>query len=373
MLPAILPYNTYNTAMKAHTNPQSDIFAYGLQSAEGVQSYADLMNSLKQPDYRAKQLAKWLWVRDANSYDDMTDLPADLRTRLAQFAPLKRAQVQQVQHSTDGTRKYLLCFADGTCVETVGLPSQGSSGKRLTVCISSQAGCALGCTFCATGQGGLIRNLTPGEIAEQVHIVGSDFNQRVSNVVIMGQGEPFQNYSATIAGLRILNAAENIGGLGIGARHITISTSGIITGIKRLATEPEQFTLAVSLHSAQQATRDKLMPGLKGQTLDQLATTLQSYYQQAKRRPSLEYSLIAGINDDKVEIAALVQFARNTGAHINLIPLNESVQSTFQPANQKATMEIAEVLRSNGIEVSIRKRRGADIAAACGQLAQERK
>lgn len=356
---------------------QTDIFAYGLTETESIPSYADLMNTLNQPPYRAKQLAQWLWVHGVNTYDDMVNLPASLRTQLTEVAPLHRATAQRVQHSTDATRKYLLRFTGNTHVEAVGLPG---TNNRLTVCVSAQAGCALACTFCATGRGGLIRNLLPGEIAEQVRIVGADFNQRISNVVVMGQGEPFQNYNATLAALRIINTSENTGGLDIGARHITVSTSGIISGIKRFSTEPEQFTLAVSLHSAVQTTRNKLMPGLKSQPLDQLKHALRHYCQTAKRRPSLEYALIKNVNDSKAEIAALTEFARGTGAHINLIPLNESTtsdhstnskQPALQPATQQATTTIAEILRSHGIETTVRKRRGADIAAACGQLATE--
>lgn len=344
--------------------------------------YLSLMKELGQPAFRAKQLAQWLWVHEATNYDEMSNLPADLRTQLVKAAPLKRASVRKVQHSKDGTRKYLLCFADGVCVEAVGLPSNIPSSnvddvkpeqrQRLSVCVSSQAGCSLGCTFCATGQGGLVRNLLPGEIAEQVRIVAADFGIRASSIVIMGQGEPFQNYDAVLAGLRILNTSTDDGGFGIGARHITISTAGIIKGIDTLATEPEQFTLAVSLHSAVQTTRDKIMPGLRGQSLEKLRTALVDYYKQTGRRPSLEYALIDEVNVNIVEITALKDFAQTTKAHVNLIPLN-TTSSNLESASQLKTTQIAKELRDAGINVTIRKERGSDIAAACGQLTQEKR
>ena len=360
---------------KINNTVDSNIFAYGLTEAGNIPSYSSLMKQLGQPSFRAKQLAQWLWVHKVASYNEMTNLSADLRAQLKKHTPLQRATVEKVQQSKDGTRKYLLHFADGVCVEVVGLPSLDQKSQRLTVCISAQAGCALKCSFCATGQSGLIRNLLPGEIAEQVRIVGDDFDCRVSNVVVMGQGEPFQNYDATLAGLRILNAAEADGGFEIGARHITVSTAGIIKGIERLSTEPEQFTLAVSLHSAVQATRDTLMPGLQGQTLEQLEAALIDYYAKTNRRPSLEYALIDKVNTTGPENIALIKFAKKTRAHVNLIPLNaidnavKSLSSKkLKPAGQLEALHLANTLRPEGIPVTVRARRGADIDAACGML-----
>ena len=339
------------------------------------------MDKLGQPGFRAEQLAQWLWVHGVESYDDMANVPAALRAELDEIAPFERAKVQCVQQSKDGTGKYLLLFADGVSVESVGLPSvsaskDGTDTKRLTVCVSSQAGCAMACSFCATGRGGFVRNLLPGEIAEQVRVVGADFEQRVSNarvsnVVVMGQGEPFQNYDAVLAALRIINAPEKKGGMGIGARHITLSTAGIIEGIKRLADEPEQFTLAVSLHSAVQTTRDKMMPGLRDQPLKELNTALLDYFEKTGRRPSLEYTLVEGLNDSPAEAEALVTFAQKTKAHVNLIPLNPiPASSKFQASHQTEALDFARVLLAEGIDITLRKRRGEDIDAACGQLSQ---
>ncbi|MDR1412488.1 MAG: 23S rRNA (adenine(2503)-C(2))-methyltransferase RlmN [Actinomycetes bacterium] len=354
----------------------NNLFTYG------IDEYPALMDSLGQPTFRAGQLARWLWQRDAAGYDAMTDLPKELRARLASAAPLTRAHVATRQVARDGTRKYLLAFADGVSVECVGIP--GRDG-RLTVCVSTQAGCALGCVFCATGQGGLTRDLLPGEIAEQAVVVGRDFQRRVSHVVTMGQGEPFLNYDATLLGLRIINATD---GLGVGARHITLSTAGIIAGIERLANEPEQFTLAVSLHSAIQTQRDELMPGLRGQSLERLHTALAQYYEHTHRRPSLEYTLIARQSDTDAQLDALADFARSLGAHVNLILLNKMPantnpigddapqrpvgtpqRSTYIPLSENHANEICARLRTAGVEATLRASRGADIDAACGQLA----
>ncbi|MRR11364.1 23S rRNA (adenine(2503)-C(2))-methyltransferase RlmN, partial [bacterium] len=234
---------------------------------------------------------RWIYQRNAGSYEEMTDLPRALRERLALDAPLTAPQalVRQVS-AIDGTRKYLWRLDDGVTVESVGLPE----GDRLTVCFSTQAGCAMGCAFCATGLGGLTRDLTPGEMTDQVRLVGDDFGVRVTNAVAMGQGEPFANYDATLDALRIMNSPD---GLAIGARHLTVSTCGLIPGIRRFATEPEQFTLAVSLHSARQATRDRLMPGVRGMPLDSLRTAVVEYAAITGRRPTFEYALMDGVND----------------------------------------------------------------------------
>lgn len=329
-------------------------------SEEQVKS---LLVSLGQPAFRAKQLLEWIWGKSAQSYDDMSNLPKVLRKQLAISAPLQFGTIADRQVSQDGTRKYLIEFPDGVSVETVGLPTE----DRLTVCLSSQAGCAMGCTFCATGQGGFIRNLTAGEIADQVRIVAADFERRVSNVVVMGQGEPFANYDAVMAGLRIINAPW---GANVGARHITVSTCGIIQGVKRFIDEPEQFTLAVSLHSAKQATRDKLMPGVKNQPLLPLKIALAQYYHQTHRRPSLEYALIAGVSDTDEELRSLAAFSREIHAHINLIPINPITDSTAKRPAEKRTREVVALLESFGAQVSVRTERGSDIAAACGQLKQ---
>ena len=322
-----------------------------------------LFAELGEPGFRAAQVERWLYSRGVRSFSEMTDLPAGLRDELASRFALPSLEVVDRQESADGTRKYLVRLADGATVETVGLPS----GDRLTVCFSTQAGCAMGCSFCATGMGGLARDLGPGEMVDQVRLVAEDYGRRVTNAVAMGQGEPFANYEASLGALRFMNA-EN--GLGIGARHVTVSTCGLTTGIRRFAEEPEQFTLAVSLHSTMQPTRDLLMPGVKAFTLASLRTALVDYAEKTGRRPSLEYALIAGVNDSDAELASLVAYCRGMLVHVNLIPMNPVSESGFERSPAERLRSFEHALRTAGIEVSSRAERGADIDAACGQLRQ---
>lgn len=356
----------------------ASIFAYSLEEIHS------LVLTIGEPAFRAKQLIEWLYVRNAASYDEMLNLPLSLRQKLNEIAPLKRAELVLRKVSRDGTRKYLIRFDDGALVETVGLPqaskdekwpqvsaddeSQNSQKRsRFTVCVSSQVGCAMACSFCETGKGGFGRNLLPGEITEQVRIASEDQGERASNIVIMGQGEPFANYDNTLAALYILNSKQ---AFNIGARHITVSTSGLIGGINRFADEPAQFTLAISLHSAIQTTRDLLMPGLKNQTLPELSAALKNYYQRTGRRPSLEYALIEGPSSSEDEITALASFARTIGAHVNLIPINPSPsdKEKLRAPSNKRIQAIRKQLEKGGIATTIRKSYGSDIAAACGQL-----
>lgn len=323
----------------------------------------ELMSELRQPAFRVKQIEEWVWRKNVSSLDEMSNLPKTLRHALQDRVTLDSAEEIARQLSTDGSRKYLLRFPDGVSVECVGMPSKG----KLTVCASSQAGCGIGCAFCATGMSGLTRSLSAGEIYEQVMHVRDDFGRRVTSVVLMGQGEPFANYTETLAALRRLNSPD---GAGIGARHLTVSTCGIIPMIKRFANEPEQFTLAVSLHSAVQRTRDMLMPGVKKYSLIHLYDIMNEYVNKTGRRPSYEFALIRGVNDSDNEIAALCDFCRDNLAHVNLIMLNEVKGSKFQPSTNERAREFVRQLTSVGVEATIRDSRGSDIDAACGQLRQ---
>lgn len=323
----------------------------------------ELMSELGQPAFRVKQIEEWVWRKNVSSLDEMSNLPKTLRHALQDRVTLDSAEEIARQLSTDGSRKYLLRFSDGVSVECVGMPSKG----KLTACASSQAGCGIGCAFCATGISGLTRSLLAGEIYEQVMHVRDDFGRRVTSVVLMGQGEPFANYTETLAALRRLNSPD---GAGIGARHLTVSTCGIIPMIKRFANEPEQFTLAVSLHSAVQRTRDMLMPGVKKYSLIHLYDIMNEYVNKTGRRPSYEFALIRGVNDSDNEIAALCDFCRDNLAHVNLIMLNEVKGSKFQPSTNERAREFVRRLTSVGVEATIRDSRGSDIDAACGQLRQ---
>lgn len=316
------------------------------------------------PKFRAKQIYQWIYGKGVTSYDEMTNLPAALRAELTKSYPLLTPSIVKKQISTDGTRKYLLQLGDGVRVETVGMPSK----NRLTVCVSTQAGCPMRCAFCATGQAGYTRNLGCGEIVDQVRAVANDFGQRVTSVVLMGQGEPFLNYDAVIESMRIMNSED---GLGIGARHLTVSTAGVLPQIRRFASEPEQFTLALSLHSAVQETRDMLMPGVRKYPLDRLHDSIASYAQNTGRRPTYEYLMIQGVNDTNAELKALQNFCRRTLCHVNLIALNPTPLSRMQPSTPERIEEFKNALTTIGVETTVRESRGADIDAACGQLKQK--
>lgn len=355
----------------------ADIYSYDLPQLE------ELLTGLGLPRFRAKQLHEWLHAHHATSYDQMTNLPKALREQLAEAFPLSKTAVAERAVSVDGTKKYLLRLADGALVETVGIPSDqdedaalGNDGEddgtrfdagtqgRLTVCFSTQVGCGMGCIFCATGKEGFTRNLSTQEMVDQAIVVQKDSDRRISNIVAMGQGEPFLNYENVMAALRRFNADD---GFRVGARHITISTCGIIDGIRKLADEPEQFTLAISLHSAIQAKRDSIMPALANQPLDELKQALLSYVEKKNRRVTLEYLMISGVNDSDEDLAALKRFCEGLLCHVNLIPLNET--GSGLTGSSKATMDRwTSELEKAHVSTTIRRSKGADIAGACGQL-----
>ncbi|MBE6469011.1 MAG: 23S rRNA (adenine(2503)-C(2))-methyltransferase RlmN [Coriobacteriaceae bacterium] len=328
-----------------------------------VDDLQELTESLGQPAFRAKQLREWLFNKNVCSFDEMTNLPKVFREQLAERYRFNVPEELTKQVSKDGSRKYLLQFSDGVSIETVGMPNK----NRLAVCISTQAGCAMGCAFCATGMSGLTRSLTAREMVDQVLHVAADFNERVTSVVFMGQGEPLANFDETVKALRMLNDPD---GLGIGARHLTVSTCGIIPGIKRFAELDEQFTLAISLHSAIQQTRNQLMPGVKKFTLLRLHEALQSYTEKTGRRPSYEYAMIDGVNDTNPEMEALIDFCQGTLCHVNLIQLNDISDSPLKPSPIEKVEVLQRRLMMHGVETTIRNSRGTDIDAACGQLKQ---
>lgn len=330
-----------------------------------LEELQDLVKELGQPAFRAKQLNEWIHDKNVCSFDEMTNLPAALREKLSERFSFNVPVELVKQVSKDGSRKYLLQFSDGVSVETVGMPNR----NKLAVCISSQAGCAMGCAFCATGLAGLSRSLTAQEMVDQVLHVARDFGERVTSVVFMGQGEPFANFDATVQALRILNDPD---GLAIGARHLTVSTCGVIPGIRRFAELPEQFTLAISLHSAIQGTRNQLMPGVKKYTLLRLHEAIQLYDEKTGRRPTYEFAMIDGINDTNPEMQALVDFCAGTLCHVNLIQLNNIPDSPFRPSPIEKVESLQRRLTMHGVETTIRNSRGSDIDAACGQLKQRR-
>lgn len=326
-----------------------------------------LFVQLNQPRFRAKQLHDWLHCKHAFSYEEMSNLPKQLREILSEQLPLNKPSVADRQVSSDGTRKYILRLHDGNLVETVGLPSFDSHGeiKRLTVCFSTQVGCAMQCAFCATGKEGFTRNISSWEMLDQIAVVERDFDHRVTNVVAMGQGEPFLNYDETISALRKMNDETRFN---IGARHITVSTCGVFSGIDKLSDEPEQFTLAISLHSAIQDIRNALMPKMENQPLRQLKKVLGNYIRKTNRRVTIEYLLIKDINDQEEDLNALISFANGLLCHVNLLPMNSVEGSELQPSDSVTVDHWVQTLNSKGIETTIRQSRGSDISGACGQL-----
>ena len=310
------------------------------------------------PRYRVDQLIARLWQRPVGRWTQATELPKDLRATLDAAFPLPRLAAEVVQASSDGTQKYLWRLADGEAIESVLIPA----GKRRTLCVSSQAGCALGCVFCATGQMGFRRHLSPFEIVGQLReIVLERASDRPTNVVFMGMGEPLLNWPAVDRALTILNQGE---GFGIGARHITVSTVGILPAMRKLAARPEQFRLAISLHAPSSERRRALMPVEKKYDLDAVLEAAKAF----TRRVTLEYVLIAGANDTDQDADRLTQHARRLGALVNLLPLHPGGEPGISPSPPSRIRAFAARLRNQGVEAVVRRSRGLDIDAACGQL-----
>ena len=310
------------------------------------------------PKYRVTQLLRRLWVAPVAGWQDATELPRALRDRLDRDFPLPRLTLDTMQASTDGTRKYLWTLQDGEQVESVLIPS----ATRRTLCISSQAGCALGCVFCATGLMGFRRNLRPSEIAGQAReLVLRNPDDKPTNIVFMGMGEPLLNWPAVDTSLTIFNSPD---GLGIGARHITVSTVGILPGMNALAARPEQFRLAISLHSPLTVERQQLMAIERKYPLKDVIEAAKAFQQ----RITFEYVLIAGRNDRDKDAVALASLARRLGAHVNLLPLHPGGSEGLVPTAPARIREFRELLTIRNIEAVVRRSRGLDIDAACGQL-----
>ncbi len=312
--------------------------------------------------YRAAQVVRRLWFNPAPDFGSMTELPERLRGLLDAEFTLPRLTIVGRQRSTDGTEKFLFRLADGEAIETVAIPD----GNRLTLCISSQAGCALQCSFCSTGVMGFSRNLAVHEIAGQVREMRLlDPPISVTNVVFMGMGEPLMNWKAVSPALSLLNAPD---ALGIGARHITVSTVGILPGIVALGERPEQFRLAISVHAPSDELRQELMPINTKYPLREVIAAARTF----ERRVTFEYVMLGGINDRAEHARGLADLARDCGAFVNLIPLHPGGALGFTPTPPEQIARFARDLRGARVEVAVRKSRGIDIAAACGQLRVER-
>ena len=314
------------------------------------------------PEYRARQVVRRLWHNPAPDFEAMTELPKSLRAQLDETFVLPRLSIAARQRSVDGTEKFLFLLRDGQAIESVAIPEN----DRLTLCISSQAGCALQCAFCATGAMGFQRNLDVFEIAGQVREMKLlDPPIEVTNVVFMGMGEPLMNWRAVDPALSLLNDPL---GLGIGARHITVSTVGVLPGIVALGERPEQFRLAISIHASTDALRRELMPVNIKYPLHDVIEAAKKF----DRRVTFEYVMLGGVNDAVEHAIRLAELARECRAFVNLIPLHPGGARGFVPTPADRIRSFAHELRGHGVEVAIRKSRGVDIAAACGQLRVER-
>lgn len=339
---------------------------YSLQLGE----LEDWLIDQSEPKFRAKQIFDWLYVKRVDAFSEMTNLSKELREKLVQSFEITTLEVAVKQESKDGTIKFLFELQDGYTIETVLMRHEYGN----SVCVTTQVGCRIGCTFCASSIGGLKRNLEAGEIVAQVLTVQKALDatdERVSQVVIMGIGEPFENYDEMMGFLKIINHNK---GLNIGARHITVSTSGIVPKIYDFADESLQINFALSLHAADNETRSRLMPINRAYDLNKLMEAIEYYVNKTNRRITFEYGLFGGVNDQVHHAKALAKLIKHLNCHVNLIPVNHVPERDYVKTSKEDIFKFEKELKRNGINATIRRNQGADIDAACGQLrAKERK
>ena len=330
---------------------------------------SDELEKLGEPRYRAGQLGEWIYKKRVTDFAAMSNMPAPLRARLAEHFQLRPLEKERESGSKDTTRKFLFRLADGQLVETVLIPASpalyGERSDRRTICISSQVGCAYGCKFCASGLDGWKRNLTAGEIVAQFLAVEAESGERISNIVFMGMGEPFANYENLMRAIAIINAPW---GIGLGARHITVSTSGLVPRIKEFADQPLQIRLAISLHGATDEVRGQIMPVNRKYPIAELLEACAHYVSRKKQHLTFEYILIQGINDSEEQARVLAGHARKLHAKVNLIPYNTVTGLTWERPEQDVQERFLEILQGRGVQATLRREKGHDLAAACGQL-----
>ena len=327
-------------------------------SREEIEKITD---ALRQSKFRAQQIHNWIYLKSAKSIDEMTDLSKNFREDLKKVAKVSDVRIKTKQVSSDGTIKYLLEYPDGECVETVLM--RFDNRANLTACVSSQVGCAVNCSFCATGKRGFIRNLNYKEIIEQVLTIQRDTGLKVTNIVFMGQGEPLLNLDNVLKAMEVFNDSFQIG-----QRRLTVSTSGIIPGINRLAEIDMQSTLAISLHAPNHELRKKLMPVEEKYNLKDLKTALKKYVEKTGRRITIEYLLIKDLNDTTEIAKQLAEYLHDIKCNINLIPYNPTADNDYKRPSNNSIMKFKCLLEHSGKKVTVRLERGADIDAACGQL-----
>lgn len=319
------------------------------------------LKAMGQPAYRAKQVFEWA-TRGVESFDEMTNLPKALRSALAGKYYISAPKVERKQVSAeDGTIKYLWGLHDGNAVETVVMRYHYGN----SVCISTQVGCRQGCAFCASTIGGLVRNLEPGEMLEEVMFSEKESGLKIGHIVLMGIGEPLDNFDNVMKFLQLVNHPD---GMNIGMRHISLSTCGITEKFDKLADHNLQLTLSVSLHAPDDETRSKIMPANRNRGVEQLMDSCEAYFKKTGRRISFEYAMIDGVNDSDAQAMLLARHAKRVSAHVNLIPLNHVDERSFRPTPPERIKEFKHLLEREGVNVTVRRRLGGDIDASCGQL-----
>lgn len=320
------------------------------------------LGQLGEKSFRAKQIYQWVHQKLAADFEDMSNLSKALREKLRQQYTLTALNPVEVKISKiDGTRKYLFCLSDGNVIESVWM--QYHHGN--SVCISSQVGCRMGCRFCASTLDGLERNLTAGEMLDQIYRIQADTGERVSNIVIMGSGEPMDNYDNVVRFIRLISHDQ---GLNISQRNITVSTCGIVPGIRRLAKEGLSVTLALSLHAPNDEVRKTLMPIANKYRIQEILDACQEYFEETGRRLTFEYSLVSGVNDNLEEARALASLLKGMHGHVNLIPVNPIQERDYVQSDRRAIEAFQHYLESQKIAVTVRREMGRDINGACGQL-----
>ena len=333
-------------------------------SSMNLEELGELVRGMGQPAFRAKSIFRWLHQKQVTEFSGMTDQPKAFLARLEEEFFIAAPTIRRRQQSKDGTVKYLFQLADGNCIETVLMRYHYGN----TVCVSTQVGCRMGCRFCASTQAGRVRDLLAGEIASEIYAVQRDTGERVSHIVLMGIGEPLDNYDEVLRFLYLISHPE---GTNIGMRNISLSTCGLVPKIDRLAEEKLQLTLSISLHAPNDAMRSSMMPVNDAYPVAQLIAACRRYQKTTGRRISFEYSMVRGVNDSEQTARELAELIRGMGAHVNLIPINPVDGSPYSASDDANVRRFQQKLESLGVNATVRRRLGSDISAACGQLRRE--
>lgn len=333
-------------------------------SSYTLEQLAERLKAMGQPAFRAKQIFHWLHQKLVTEFSAMTDQPKALLAKLEEEYYIAAPVIQRRQQSKDGTVKYLFRLADGNCIETVVMRYNYGN----TVCVSTQVGCRMGCRFCASTQAGRVRNLEAGEIAAEIYAAQKDIGERISHIVLMGIGEPLDNFDNVMDFLTIISSPE---GVNIGMRNISLSTCGIVPQIDRLAEKKLQLTLSISLHAPNNAMRSQMMPVNDAYPVEELIAACRRYQKVTGRRISFEYSMVRGVNDSPATAKELAKLIRGMGAHVNLIPINPVDGSPYSATDAENVKRFQNMLTELGVNATVRRRLGSDISAACGQLRRE--